>query len=763
MRKEWFTPLLKLGCIICLLVVQILVPADSVSAAPPEQQNTFDPTNAQRAAVLVMQVYTNATGQTVISCIGSGTIVSPDGLILTNAHLAIPSQTCQSDRLVIGLNVRIGEAPVVTYYAKVVESNVGWDLAVLQITSTLDQRPVDRAALSLPSVEVDTSDSTKLDSTISVVGFTFGDQRSSGISQVLPGTVSGFTAEARAGDPAWIKTTAAIPGSMSGGAAYNIDGQLIGIPTIQPARSGGATLNCRHIQDTNGDGRVTDDDNCIPISGFINALRPARLARGLILAARLGIRPAIQPFSQPDTQPSGAPTFSRLFFAPGVNQAGMPISVVTGMPSGTSRLYAFFDYDNMVDGMIYELRTSLNGVPNPTFSLAPATWSGGRRGMWYIGSTAQVWPNGTYEFALFIEGVRTVSRQITIGGAARQDPAFSDILFGLLDSNDQLVDTGDVLAVGDIINAEFVYNNMAAGQTWRQVWYYQGLKIAENSDTWKEAGNGKKSTSARSTADQPLQPGSYRLELYLGDQMAATADFVMAGGNVAYKTSVFSNVSFASDVKNNAPSGVLGTTFGNTLQHLYATFDWKDLAPGTAWTWRWSVDDNLLFEVTQPWGAPLNGSAAWLRLDSDTFLPDGSFKVELIIAGVVMGSATAKVGQGLLPVGTFGTAAGVQMQGTIIDADTRQGIAGVSVIVLKTDFAVRDFTWDMTQVFVMATTDSAGGFSLSKPLLRGDPPNFQTYSLIILARGYLPVTTDSLTIDDKTKSPVILNIEMNRD
>jgi len=51
---------------------------------------------------------------------------------------------------------------------------------------------------------------------------------------VARGTVSGYTAEARAGDRAWIRTKATIAGTMSGGGAYNRDGKLIGIPTIAP-------------------------------------------------------------------------------------------------------------------------------------------------------------------------------------------------------------------------------------------------------------------------------------------------------------------------------------------------------------------------------------------------------------------------------------------------------------------------------------------------------------------------------------------------
>src|SRR5262249_43076018 len=147
------------------------------------------------------------------------------------------------------------------------------------------------------------------------------------------------------------------PGGMSGGGAYNTEGKLIGVPTIQPARSGGAALNCRRVQDSSGDGRIDEKDSCIPLSGFINALRPARLARGLILAAQLGIVPISKPATVAPPELTGNPIFKRLLFAPGVNQAGMPTSVVTTMPTGTTRLYLFFDYDNMREGMIYELRT----------------------------------------------------------------------------------------------------------------------------------------------------------------------------------------------------------------------------------------------------------------------------------------------------------------------------------------------------------------------------------------------------------------------
>src|SRR5579859_3229761 len=293
----------------------------TLSAGMPVRAQGFNADRAQRATVYVMQVYNNALGQAVISCVGSGTLVSADGLILTNAHNALPSTTCKSDRIVIGLTIRTGEAPVATYTAVPVESNLGWDLTVLRVRATLDGRAIDPNSLALPFVAIGDSETTTLDDTIDVVGYVTGDQQASAntVSQVARATISGFTAEARVGDRAWIKTSAAIPGTMSGGGAYDINGNLIGIPTIEPARSSGSTLDCRHVQDTNGDGHVDQNDACIPVSGFINALRPSRLARGLVLAATLGIVAKAKPAQQSDAPTSDPPSFSRLFFAPGVN------------------------------------------------------------------------------------------------------------------------------------------------------------------------------------------------------------------------------------------------------------------------------------------------------------------------------------------------------------------------------------------------------------------------------------------------------------
>ena len=94
------------------------------------------------------------------------------------------------------------------------------------------------------------------------------------------------------------------------------------------------------------------------------------------------------------------------------------------------------------------------------------------------------------------------------------DPTFSDILFGILDQSvgpsGILVSTGDVLPVANTINAQFVYDNMPAGQAWREVWYYAGLKVSESQSTWKDAANGKLTVNAAASDARPLDRGGNR-------------------------------------------------------------------------------------------------------------------------------------------------------------------------------------------------------------------------------------------------------------
>ena len=595
--------------------------------------------NIKRATVFVMQVLDSEQGP-IITCVGSGTLVSADGLILTNAHIAVESDACRSDRTVIALTLRIDEPPVPTYVADVVDSSAGLDLAVLRVTSFLDGRVVEPGLLQLPFVELGDSSRVNLDDTVLVVGYP--DIGNTPV-EAIRSTINGFTSEARVGNRAWLRTSAPIPGVITGGGAYDREGRLIGVPTIAPALIGEQALDCRSVQDSNGDGQVNNDDVCIPVGGFISAVRPTRLARGLVRAAALGIQLGTD-FAPADfPPPAEPPVFDRLLVSSGVNSAGMPINVLNALPAGATSMYLFFDYDNMVNGYIYELRTSINGRPNPTFSLPPVTWNGGEKGLWYIGAAGIPLPNGSYDFTLFIQGRQVASHELIIGGGPPEGPSFSDISFGLQDNTGAIVGTNYVIPETNIVRAQFNFRNMVPDSEWTQVWYLEDSQLARTSLPWTGGAQGVNSEPAIQS-EAGLISGRYRLELYIGDRLAATSDFVIAGGAEATQADIFRNFQFAGDQVGGQPQPPIGQEFVTGTEELFAFFDWRQLSLGTPWTWRWKVDGDTLFEVNTQWAAPSDGQFYYLSLQGEPSLPDATYTLEIQMGGILVASTEARVG-----------------------------------------------------------------------------------------------------------------------
>jgi len=85
-----------------------------------------------------------------------------------------------------------------------------------------------------------------------------------------------------------IRIPVTLPGGNSGGLAVNSAGQLLGMLTSQGFSGDRQFMACQTRVDTNRDGKVDGQDDCLPTGGRINALRPIRMAAPLIEAARQG-------------------------------------------------------------------------------------------------------------------------------------------------------------------------------------------------------------------------------------------------------------------------------------------------------------------------------------------------------------------------------------------------------------------------------------------------------------------------------------------
>ena len=407
--------MLGLAILACGPTPAVITPTALATPTSQPDTNTNNNTNANNAnnATTSRSTLISATvqifgvhiknGDITPFYVGSGSIISPDGLILTNAHVADPAAVGEAnstpDALVIGIVKSEDQPPVYSYRAEVKAIDGFMDLAVLQITSTVKGESVDTSSLNLPFVSLGNSDQVHVGDRINILGFPAigGDTIT-----FTSGDVAGFSAEENLGDRAWIKTDATISGGNSGGMGTNEQGQLIGVPSIAASGANAEATDCRVIQDTNGDGKLDKQDTCIPIGGFINALRPVNLALPLIKAARNGMA-----YASPYTQASGQSTAQNTgneqigpiaWFA--VDSQGNLGDQVSSYPTGTTVLVSAFKFSGFVNGEKWSEVWSEDGKQVYSGSYA---WDQGTDGTYGTSISNQGDPlaDGTYHLELF--------------------------------------------------------------------------------------------------------------------------------------------------------------------------------------------------------------------------------------------------------------------------------------------------------------------------------------------------------------------------
>ncbi|MCC7355577.1 MAG: trypsin-like peptidase domain-containing protein [Anaerolineae bacterium] len=172
--------------------------------------------------------------------LGSGSIVSPDGYILTNYHLFADKTGRlynQEGLSLIAVNVTSpDQPPEFMYRARLIDHDRALDLALLRIFADADGNPLP-ASLRLPAIPIGDSDRVHIGDTLSVIGFPGTGGETVTLTQ---GIVSGFLDDDTL-SKGWIKTDTEISRGNSGGLALDQAGCLVGVPTaglVDPQLSG---------------------------------------------------------------------------------------------------------------------------------------------------------------------------------------------------------------------------------------------------------------------------------------------------------------------------------------------------------------------------------------------------------------------------------------------------------------------------------------------------------------------------------------------
>jgi Do/DeqQ family serine protease len=236
------------GLLAVLLTVFAAWPASAqqqrvVPESAPAMKQSFAPV-VKRAAPAVINVYVSRKVKQIVSpfaddpffsrlfgdnfgipreriqnSLGSGVLVSPDGLAVTNNHVIQGSGEAE-------ITVALSDGR--EFPAKVILKDERTDLVVLRLEAP---------GVAFPAIEFSDSDSLEVGDLVLAIGdpFGVGQTVTSGIVSALARTQVGISDY-----QFFIQTDAAINPGNSGGALVDMDGHLAGINTAIFSRSGGS-------------------------------------------------------------------------------------------------------------------------------------------------------------------------------------------------------------------------------------------------------------------------------------------------------------------------------------------------------------------------------------------------------------------------------------------------------------------------------------------------------------------------------------------
>jgi S1-C subfamily serine protease len=250
---------------------------------------------AVQVAVAVDRVFPDGRRRAEILPLGSGTVIAPDGLLLTAAHVVdLPSlrdrlaERAQREGVFDPFHYELDADPVLLlgtdgyslpqprYRASLLDQNAGLDLALLQISRDDLGQPYDPARLALPFVPVGNSETLSLGEAIAILSY---PAMGGGGVLATRGVVSGFRFDDQLHPQrrTAILTDAAVSDGSSGGAAINVRGDLIGIVLAA------TYLDCDAPNDSMASA-------CLPSGGSVTKLLPSTMVRDYLAGKGLADR-----------------------------------------------------------------------------------------------------------------------------------------------------------------------------------------------------------------------------------------------------------------------------------------------------------------------------------------------------------------------------------------------------------------------------------------------------------------------------------------
>lgn len=351
-----------------------------------------------------------------------------------------------------------------------------------------------------------------------------------------------------------------------------------------------------------------------------------------------------------------------------------------------------------------------------------------------------------------VQGAADDDGKTTNGGPKITSLIFTD----QVDSRNRPGKAATTFPVGtQTIYAFFEYEGFTDGLTFDYVWTRGGQPDVSNSIDWESGESGSFWVSI--TNKRGIIEGAYELSLSLDGEELRTGRMTVGqarqvSAEPTFTTPVFAEGATDENEPVNPHEG--GEPFEEGTTEIYAFFDYEGMEDGLTWSYVWYIDDEEALRNENSWESGESGGF-WVSITHKKGLPNGHYKLELYIEEELAAEAETDVGEGNGPIDDEG----VQVVGTIVDADTKRPIKGAVFIVLNPGVDARTFLQnpDEADVFGIGEADSKGQFTLSALLQRGE-----TYSLVAGAKGYQSAYQDDYTVADDAESPLEFNIKLQK-
>ncbi len=449
-----------------------------------------------KALLATVQVVVPIANEDDVYSTGSGTVLSEDGLILTNYHVMGETETGElynaNGFAGIAINpTDLRSAPVLKYAARLIAGDPNLDLALLQIDGLLEDLSAPLPDnLGLTAIDVGNTDLLEIGDEVNAFGFPGigGDTVT-----FTNGKLSGFLDEDKDGVSEWIKVDLNINHGNSGGLATNALGEMIGVPTA---------------------GR-TD-------LGMIGLVRDGNLAMQFVKRALLET-------STGSTSTPGGSSVSNVQFAKAIDSRGRAQRPAVQFDSGLDSIYATFDYKNFADNGNFEFNWYQDGFRIFQDSV-----------VWTFGSDGSTWVSvfdenglgdGFYELEIKFNGTQIFRDGVLVG----ESQSSGGGSFGAITFAEGVTEGGEPINPGDSfgnvgeVYAFFDVEGVENGTSWARRWYLDGEVISEQQSVWNLGELDYTWISLYS--DGGLPPGSYQLELLINDSMVQSASMEISEGS----------------------------------------------------------------------------------------------------------------------------------------------------------------------------------------------------------------------------------------